>query len=132
MKKLASLVIILILSSPILACDWTKIQKQGEKYLYPKSCHLEFGKTLVQVKELKLANEVRKLQAEKLEKTIDLKDLALDKADMRTMRWRDESYNQHEKLLRYQTLSRKSNWLYVAGGFGLAILSVWAAGQVNN
>lgn len=132
MKKLAFLLSFLLLSNFTLACDWSKIQKHGDKYLYPKSCHIEFGKTLVQVKELKLANEERKKQAEKLEKTIQLKDLALDTADMRTMRWRDESYNQHEKLLRYQRLSRKSNWLYVAGGFGLAILSVWAAGQLNN
>lgn len=121
-----------LLSSQSLACNWnTDIQKEGSKYLYTASCHKEVGRLVKSNKELEKAISERQKQVEKLGKTIELKDLALDKADQRIMNWRDESYNQHQRLLKQQQLSKYNDWLYFGGGIALTILSVWGAGQIK-
>lgn len=115
-----------------LACNWrTDIQKQGSKYLYTASCHDEVGKIVKANRELKKANSERLKQVKKLDEVIELKDLALDKADKRIMNWRNESYNQHYRLLRQQKLAKYNDWLYFGGGMAITILSVWAAGQLR-
>ena len=121
-----------LLSNPALACNWkTDIQKQGSKYLFTKSCYEEVGRLVKTNKELEKANSERQKQVEKLGKTIELKDLALDRADKRIMLWRDETYNQQERLLRQQKLAKYNDWMYFGGGIAVTILSVWAAGQLR-
>jgi len=123
----------------LAACDWNKdIIKTEKGYIYPAKCHDEVGKTyktnILREKEIKqLKGQIVDLESskKKLSKSIELKDLALVKADTMSMRWREESYNQHERLLRQQKLSRTNNWLYFLGGFAAASLSVYAAGQLN-
>jgi len=120
------------LASPSYACNWkTDIQKQGSKFLYTASCHKLVGDTVKKARELEKAEAERQVQVDRLSKSITLKDLALDKADQRMMNWRDESYNQHERLLKQQKLAKYNDWLYFGGGIGLTILSVWAAGQIK-
>jgi len=89
------------------------------------------GDTVKKARELEKAEAERQVQVDRLSKSITLKDLALDKADQRMMNWRDESYNQHERLLKQQKLAKYNDWLYFGGGIGLTILSVWAAGQIK-
>lgn len=123
-----SAIVIGELLSPILAwadCDWTSIEQQGNKYIYSEECHAKVG---IMVKDLK----DREAQVIELTKAVTLKDLALEKADKRIMNWREESYKQFDYLQTQKRLSSYSKWLYVGGGFGLAILSVWAAGQLRN
>jgi len=120
------------LSSPSYACNWnTDIQAQGSKFLYTASCHDEVGKTIRKARELEKAEAEREKQVKKLTESITLKDLALDRADTRLMNWRDEAYNQHERLLKQKKLAKYNDWLYFGSGIGLTILSVWAAGQLK-
>ena len=111
------LIILLFTINTGLACDWSDIKKTENGYLYPVECHTKVGK-LVQ-------NE------KKLLKAIDLKDLALQKADERIVVWRNETYNQHDRLLKQQKYNDFTNWMYFGGGIAVTILSVWAAGQLK-
>lgn len=133
MKKiLAILLIFRMISSSYADCNWsTGITKQNENYLYSKECHLEVGKLVKTKQNLEQANKERKLQIENLEKSIKLKDLALDLSDKRAMKWRDESYNQYERLMKKDSFSQYSRWIWFGGGIGFAFLSVWAAGQLK-
>lgn len=122
----------------LAACNWKDIKKANNGYLYPDECHRAVGiiketnglreKEIVQLKD-----QVEDLEASKLKltKSIELKDLALDKADMQVMRWREESYRQHERLLKHDRLSRQNTWIYIGLGFLAASVSVYAAGQLN-
>lgn len=117
--------------NPALSCDWSTIKKQGSEYIYTADCHKEVGKLVVKVEELEKANSERQKESAKMIEAIKLKDLALDKADERIMNWRNEAYNQHERLLRQEKLSKYNDWLYFGGGIGLTILSAWAVGQLR-
>jgi len=125
-------IIIALLINTSMACDWkTGIVKKGSRYSYTVDCHKEVGKLVKQNKELKLANSERQKQSEKLTQSIKLKDLALEKADLRITNWRNETYNQHDRLLKQKKLSKYNDWLYFVGGMGLTVLSVWGAGQIK-
>ena len=132
MKTLISSVcLFILLCSPTFACDWSSIQKQGSSYVYTADCHREVGKLVGKTKELELANTERQKESKNLYEAIKLKDLALEVSDKRIMNWREESYNQHERLLRQQKLSKYNDWLYFGSGVFLTVLSVWAAGQIK-
>lgn len=121
-----------LLVNPAIACDWKTIRKVGDSgYLYSADCHKSVGQLKNKAEELEKANSERQKQVEKLGKTIELKDLALDKADQRIINWRNETYNQHDRLLRQQKLAKYNDWLYFGGGIAVTILSVWAAGQLR-
>jgi len=125
-------VLTVLLSSQSLACNWnTDIQAQGSKFLYTASCHKLVGDTVKKARELEKAYTELDKKSKKLGESITLKDLALDKSDQRMMKWRDESYNQHDRLLKQKKLAKYNDWLYFSGGIGLTVLSVWAAGQLR-
>lgn len=131
----------------LAVCDWSTGIKElpDGNYSYSKDCHGEVGVIGKALKSTKEALEERKNEAEalrsevkeltnsntKVKKSLDLKDLALDRADTIALKWRDETYNQHERLLKQEKLAQTNNWLYFGGGIGLTILSVWAAGQLR-
>ena len=119
------------MNSAMSACDWKSVRKEGSNYVYSVECHKEVGKIKNKKESLEKANVERKKQVEKLTKTVELKDLALEKADERSANWRKESYNQHDRLLKQKELSRYNDWWYFGGGIGLSILSIWAAGQIK-
>ena len=104
------------------ACDWSTIKKQEDgTFVYSKDCHLAVG-TLVK-------NE--KIQAERIDllnKSLELKDLALDKADQRINNWRTEAYNQNEKILDIQRKTKYNDYIV----FGLGIVTAIATGYVFN
>jgi hypothetical protein len=138
MKKLLSVIITLLLTINAFSCDFSTIQQQGDNFVYNKDCHLEVGHLVKenssqkqQLDELKKANDSRTEESAHLRKSIQLKDLALDKADERVSKWREESYNQNDRLLRQDRLSGYTNWFYFGGGVAIAILSVFAAGQLR-
>ena len=121
-----------LLTNANAACNWkTDIVRQGSNYLFSKECYKAVGDMKVQVKELQAANTERKVQVKKQYEAIQMKDLALDKADQRLMSWRSEAYNQHERLLKQQKLAKFNDWLYFSSGVALTVLSVWGAGQLK-
>lgn len=142
-----SLMVLLVSQNATAACDWSTGIKElpNGNYSYSRECHGEVGVIGKALKSTREALEARKEESEalraevtelstantKVKKSLELKDLALDRADTIALKWRDETYNQHERLLRQEKLAQSKSWLYFGGGIGLTILSVWAAGQIS-
>lgn len=107
------------------SCDFAndiRLNQDGS-YTYSKECHIEVGK---RIKKLTLIEA----QVVELEKTIELKDLALSKEKQRADGWMDTAFQINDKLQKYDAISSKSNAVYFGLGLATAILSVWAAGQL--
>ena len=137
--------VLLVNQTVLAACDWkTGITKlPNGNYSYSKECHGEvgiIGKALKSTKEAleerkkeseELRAEVKELSAAngKIKKSLELKDLALQRSDEIALKWRDETYNQHERLLKQQRYQKTNNWLYFGGGILAGFLSVYAAGS---
>ena len=137
----------LLNQTALAACNWSTdiVKVDANTYQYTKECHGEVGVIGKALKSTKAALEERKKESEALraeinelsaangnvKKSLELKDLALQKSDEIAIKWKDEAYNQHERLLKQEKLAKKNNWLYFGGGIGLTILSIWAAGQVR-
>lgn len=117
--------VFLISFNSFAACDFkTGIKEVDGQFVYSKDCHLEVGRL---VKEEKQRDE----QVGELKKAIELKDLALDKADQRVMLWRKETYEQHKYLERQQTMSEYQKWIYFGLGVAVSGFAVWGAGQLK-
>ena len=108
------------------ACDFsTGITKlPNGNFEYTKECHLSVG---VMVKNL----EDREAQVTALNKTIELKDLAIDMQEKRSALWMDTSFKLETKLNDIQRYNDTSNILHFALGVAVTGLSVWAAGQLK-
>jgi len=126
MKNIIVLVLTFILTtqSVLATCDWKTIQETPQGYLYSKNCHIEVGRL---VKSEKLLKE----QIAALNKQITLKDLQFNKQSEITDKWRKTSYSLEDRVIKSYKLSSFSNKLNFVGGFVLAILSVYAAGQLK-
>ena len=142
-----SLMVLLLNQNALASCNWSTdvVKIDANTYSYSKDCHGEVGVIGKALESTKEALEERKKESEalrsevkeltmsgtKIKKSLELKDLALDRADTIALKWRDETYNQHERLLKQEKLAQKKGWLYFGGGVALTILSVWAAGQIS-
>ena len=108
------------------SCDWARdVKEQADgSFLYSRACHVQAGKnvTLLGLKDQRIVE---------LEKTIELKDLALVKQKERSDLWMNSAIEQNEKLMKYDAAASKSNTLYFGLGIAAAALSVWAAGQLR-
>jgi len=111
-----------LLVSPSLACDWSTIKKVGNIYQYSKECNLAVGKL---VRDSKLSQE----RTDKLNKALDLKDLALSKSDERIVLWRKTSYKLEDRLIKHDKYSSAKGWLLFGSGILTTILTGWAIGQ---
>jgi hypothetical protein len=93
-------------------------------FVYSESCHLEFGR-------LRLEQKLRQQQIEHLEKSIKLKDLALDLSDKRIEVWKKTSYEIEDKMIKMEKNTDNMKILY----FGIGIITMgaatWAAGQLR-
>lgn len=125
-KLLASVAAFAVFSSSALGCDFSKdIQPNPDgSYTYSRGCHIEVGK---RVKKLSLMEQ----QVSELEKTIELKDIALSKQKQRADEWMDSSLVLNEKLQAYNYTTQKSNTLHFILGAATVILSAWAVGQAT-
>lgn len=126
MKMVSILLITALFSSLAHAeCKWASDIKENQDgtYTYSRDCHIEVGKKVKGY--FLLESEVQDLR-----KAIELKDLALTKQTQHTQLWMDTSLKTGEELQKYERVRAAENNLYFISGVGLAILSVWAAGQI--
>lgn len=129
MKKFSKLMVLfLFLTLPIqsyASCDFAKDIKSNSDgtYTYTRDCHVEVGKA---VKKVPLLEG----QVEELNKTIELKDLALVKQKERADLWMNTSLQMNDKLQSYESTQSLNNWVHFGIGVGVTVLSVWAAGQL--
>lgn len=112
------------LSTQSIACDWSSVKKVDNGYLYSLECHKQVGGLV--------ANElIHTKQKEELNKALELKDLALHKSDQRLMNWREESYKQHDFLLKQEKLSDVQKWIYFGLGVVVTGLAVHGASKLG-
>lgn len=128
MKKLISSVLFcsLLPSVAMANCDFkTGITPNSDgSYRYTAECHLKVG-------NMKQDLEIKDQQIEKYVKALELKDLAIVKADERWALWRDTSYGMQDRLIKYDDLRQKNQLLYFAAGVILTGFAVWGAGQLR-
>jgi hypothetical protein len=124
MKKIAIIISFLFIFNSWAECNPRTIKQVDGKFLYPVECHIEFGK-------LRQTESDRKQQIYHLEKTIKLKDLAINLAEEKAENWKSTSYKLEEKILKYEKNSERTKWIY----FGLGILvmggAVYGASQIK-
>lgn len=123
MKHLPFLCLLLVAHSSYASCNWASdIAKNTDgTYTYSKACHLEVGSSLEEL-------DLRKKQVIELNKTIELKDLAIKYSDERVQLWMESSLKMNDRLNQYEAVRGNSQWLY----FGLGALTVIGAGLIVN
>ena len=115
---------LLLTTNSIFACDFSSdVKKENNIYKYTEECHGEVGKI---VKE----NDLNKEQINELEKSIELKDLALKISDKRANLYEEIAEKNTDRLNRLEESRKFSNWLYFASGVAASVLSVFAASKV--
>ena len=117
-----SKLLILLAFFPFIAsanCDFAKDIKKlpNGNFSYSIECHLEAGQAFQTV-------ELQKKRIVKLEKTIRLKDLTIQKQEMRLEQWRDLSIKQTERINTINKLSKYEKYIWGAGGAILTFFSV--------
>lgn len=116
MKTLA-LILCMVFSLQSFACNPKQIKEQADgTFSYPLDCHLEFGRLIKNEKE-------KDKQIEFLNKSIELKDLAIDVSNDRVELWQKTAYKMEDRLLKYEATSERMRWIY----FGLGVIVMGAA-----
>ena len=86
------------------------------KYVYSVDCHIDYGR-------LRKIEGKRQEQADHLNKSITLKDLAITTANDRVNVWQKTTYNLQDKLLTIEKNNSRLKWIY----FGIGILTMAGA-----
>jgi hypothetical protein len=128
MRKL--LISFIILSFPIQAlaeCDFSKdIEKLSDgRYAYSVSCHKKVGKISEDLKD-------REEQVAKLNKTIELKDLAIKFHEERTTNLMNTVVKMEDRVNTIDRLNDFNKWLYFGIGVVVTGGAVWAASQLSH
>jgi hypothetical protein len=106
-------------------CTWTLgVKKTEGGYLYTDACHNRVGLTLKD-------NDDYKIEVEALRKTIDIQKLVIDKADERTILWRNESYEQFDRLQKQASMNEYQKTLWFILGVVVTSAAVYGAGQLK-
>jgi len=109
----------------LASCNPKQIKRQSSgKYLYPVDCHIEFGK-------LRLVEQERVKQVAQLKKSIELKDLAIDKSNERIELWQKSTYRVEDRLLKVEKNTERLKWIYLGLGIVVTGAAVWGAGQLK-
>lgn len=128
MKKLLSSLVLVSLLTPqvgLADCNYaTDIKKVEQGYLYTTECHKKIGKIVKN-------EDKRKEQVDKLEKVIELKDLALDKSHERIELWRDTSFKLEDRVNAIDNMKERNKWLYFGLGIVVMGLATYGAGQLR-
>ena len=122
----AILLLSLISSSVFAECNLANDIKKNTDgtYTYTRECHLLMGDWR---KDLEQANK----DIEKLQKAIELKDLAINDLSQSRKLWMDTSFDLERRLNATERLQTTDRWIHFGLGIATTVLSVWAAGQLR-
>lgn len=129
MKKalslLMSLTVLLASVNSYAECKWADgIKKAEGGFLYSNDCHKRVGKIVQDLED-------REVEVVNLRKGLELKDLALQKSDERIMLWRNESYEQYDRMMRQSELANRNQYLWFVLGIVVTGAAVHGAGQLR-
>jgi hypothetical protein len=120
MKKFVAILLAMSLFSNVALaeCDFSTGISRNDNgtYTYSKECHIKVG-------EMKYDLGVKDLQIEKLNKALDLKDLAITKADQRADMWMNTTYKLEDRINTIDQMRSNNQWI----AFGLGALTMFAA-----
>lgn len=126
MKNLVSFILMLCFLSNVAfaECDFsTGITPLGDgTFKYSGECHRKVG-------QLQEENKTKDAQLADLNKALELKDLAIQKADARTQMWMDTSLKLEADVNKIDDLRSKNEVLYFALGVVFTGAAVWGASQ---
>lgn len=127
MKKIISTILIavtLLSTSAMADCDYSKIVKNVDgSYTYSKELHICVG-------EMKRDLDAATVQLGEYKKVIELKDLALTKANERADLWMNTSFKLQDRMNTIDELKSKNQYLAFGLGIVLTSLAVYGAGQL--
>ena len=125
MKLTAFVTILGLFSNIALAdCDWSRIvQNPNDTFTYSKELHICVG-------TLKRDLDIANTQLDSYKKAIELKDLAITKADERSTLWRDTSFKLEDRVNSIDSLTKKNEVMYFVAGVLFTSLAVWGAGHL--
>lgn len=127
LKKLALVVLATMFVSNIALaeCDFsTGITKQESSYLYTKECHVKVG-------EMKRDLLISQEQIDKLNKSLDLKDIAIGKANERADLWMNTTFKIEDRVESIDKMRRTNEIMYFGIGMLTMFAAVYAAGQLK-
>lgn len=125
-KRLIILICTLQIANPLWACEFSQDIQRNEDgtYTYTRDCHVEVGKKLDEL-------DIRLLQIEDLKSSLDLKDMALDKAEDRIELWRDTSFKLEDRVNKIEQYKSEQQWWWFALGVVVTGAAVYGAGQLK-
>jgi len=91
---------------------------------YSKECHIKVG-------EMKQDLEIATQQVALLNRSIELKDLALSKSNERLELWMNTTYRLEDRLNKIDSLQAKNSWVMFGLGVVVTGAAVWGAGQLR-
>ena len=100
------------------------VEQSNGSFTYSVECHMEFGK-------LKKNESIREEQVKHLNKSIELQDLALSKANQRIENWQTATYKVEDRLLKLEKSTDTMKWIYFGLGIVVTGAAVWGAGQLK-
>lgn len=106
------------INSAFATCDYAKdiSENANGSFTYTRECHIEVGKKV-------RGFSLMETEIKELRKTIELKDLAIEKLEERSKLWMDTSVQMADKVRSYESARSFDNWLH----FGLGVLVTGAA-----
>lgn len=127
MKRFVAILAIFgIVTSAMADCDFsTDVKKNPDgSYTYSRECHIEVGN---QIKDNKTKDE----QIKKYVQSLELKDLALDKAEQRLQNYSTTIGKMEDRVNTIERMNDTNKLLYLGLGIAATALAVWGAGQLR-
>lgn len=127
MKKLISIILIICSFSQIVFasnCDWSTIKKlPNGDYDYSPQLNLCVGNLVQQ-------NQVQAQQIIDLNKSIQLKDLAINYDEQRIALWSKAAGDEQTRLATMESDQKRSDWLAFGLGVATTFVAAYAASRI--
>lgn len=126
MKKFIAVLIIACIMplSAFADCDYSKITKNDNgTYTYTRELHLCVG-------QMKQDLDIATKQNLKFTKALELKDLALTKADQRADMWQQTAFKLEDRITTIDGMRTSNQWLMFGFGMVTMFAASYAASQL--
>lgn len=123
---LTSILTFCLAAQPALACEWSEgiTENSDGTYQYTRECHIEVGKTLEKL-------DKREEQVKKLNKVIELKDLAIKYERDRVAEWKQLSIDLEDRVNTLDKMRERDKWIWFGIGVLVTGAAVYGAGQLR-